>query len=78
MLDLRLGDSVLFCTDGLTEARNAADQEFDITGVQRACCNHQGPAGLALLGHVFRTVQSFMSDCPQWDDLTAAIFHFVG
>jgi serine phosphatase RsbU (regulator of sigma subunit) len=33
---------------------------------------------LELLGHIFSTIQKFMGDCPQFDDMTAAILHYSG
>jgi serine phosphatase RsbU (regulator of sigma subunit) len=33
---------------------------------------------LELLGHIFSTIQKFMGDCAQFDDMTAAILHCSG
>jgi serine phosphatase RsbU (regulator of sigma subunit) len=33
---------------------------------------------LELLGHLFSTIQKFMGDCRQFDDMTAVILHYSG
>jgi sigma-B regulation protein RsbU (phosphoserine phosphatase) len=74
---LEPGDSVLFCTDGLTEARNANDQEFDLDGIKKVCSKCTGCAPLDLLGSLFGAIQEFTTNCVQWDDMTAAVLHYV-
>jgi len=77
-VQLQPGDSVLFCTDGLTDARNIHDEEFGLDGIRDVCRRHCGEAPLDLLGHLFRKIQTFTANCKQWDDMTAAYFHFSG
>ena len=74
-LQLEPGDSVLFCTDGLTDARNRRDREFELEGLQELCQRCAGDSPLDLLNHIF-TSQEFTAGCRQWDDMTAAIFHY--
>jgi phosphoserine phosphatase RsbU/P len=78
ILQLEPGDSVLFCTDGLTDARDVHDQDFGVGGIQDVCRRHAGESPLDLLGHRFSTIQEFTTNCKQWDDMTAAYFHFAG
>jgi phosphoserine phosphatase RsbU/P len=75
-LQLQPGDSVLFCSDGLTEARNLADEEFGAEGIGEVCHRHPFESPLDLLGHTFAALESFCRDCRQWDDMTAAVFHY--
>lgn len=75
-LQLQPGDSLLFCTDGLPEARNARDEEFGIEGLQSICGLHSNAAPLDLLEHIFTNIADFTRDCRQWDDMTAAVLHF--
>ena len=75
-LPLEPGDSLLFCTDGLTEAHNIHDKEFGLAGLQDVCLRHAGDSPLDLLGHVFSAIQEFTLHCRQEDDMTAAVFHY--
>ena len=75
-LQLQPGDSLLFCTDGLTEARNLHDEEFGIEGLLDVCCLHSTAAPLDLLAQVFASIEKFSRDTRQWDDMTAAVFHY--
>jgi phosphoserine phosphatase RsbU/P len=76
-LQLQPGDSLLFCSDGLTEARDIHDQEFGLEGLQNVCLCHSGETPLDLLGHVFSSLEEFAGDCRQWDDMTATVFHYA-
>jgi sigma-B regulation protein RsbU (phosphoserine phosphatase) len=40
-LQLQLGDSVFFCTDGLTDTRNS-EEEFGVERIQQVCLQHSG------------------------------------
>ena len=71
------GDSVLFFTDGLTDARNGYEQDFDVEGVRDVCHKHVGESRLELLGHIFGAIEKFSANCQQWDDMTAAVFHYL-
>jgi serine phosphatase RsbU (regulator of sigma subunit) len=73
-LQLQPGDSVLFCSDGLTEARNLHDQ-FGLAGIQDVCRRFSGDIPLDLLAHIFSAIEEFTADCRQWDDMTATVFH---
>jgi phosphoserine phosphatase RsbU/P len=75
-LRLQPGDSLLFCTDGLTEARNIQDREFGLEGLQEVCRLHSCEPPLDLLVHVFAALQDFTRNCRQWDDMAAAVFHY--
>ena len=77
-LQLEPGDSLLFFTDGLSDARNIHDEEFGVDGIQDVCRHHAGETPLDLLKHLFSAIQDFTADCKQWDDMTAAYFHFDG
>jgi sigma-B regulation protein RsbU (phosphoserine phosphatase) len=77
-LQLEPDDSLLFFTDGLSDARNLHDQEFGVEGIQDVCRRHAGESPLDLLNHLFSSIQDFTASCKQWDDMTAAYFHFAG
>ena len=67
------GDQVILFSDGITEARNAQDQEF---GDQRlTSCISTGSAGSAseMLRRILSTVQDFCRGAPQGDDISASV-----
>jgi serine phosphatase RsbU (regulator of sigma subunit) len=77
MTTLRLaGESLLVYTDGLTDARDTQQAEFEAERLQQVCRSQAEKS--PLLGHIFSTIQEFMGNCPQFDDMTAAILHYSG
>ncbi len=67
------GDAVLFATDGLIEAHNAARDEFGIERVIQVCSqNHSGPPDL-LLDRLFESLLEFTGGTAPHDDMTAAL-----
>ena len=65
------GDLVLFATDGLTDARNAAQEEFGIERVVEVCTRHREESAEAVLGLIFEALDGFVGGAPQHDDITA-------
>jgi sigma-B regulation protein RsbU (phosphoserine phosphatase) len=73
-----LGPADLLCvyTDGVTEALNAADEEFGLDRLSRLL---EAPAGLdAICGSIFGAVEAFAADVPQYDDQTLMLVRRVG
>jgi len=62
----------------LTDARNTQQAEFEAEGLQQVRESRAEKSMLELLGHIFSTIQKFMGDGPQFDDMTAAIFYYSG
>jgi phosphoserine phosphatase RsbU/P len=77
-IQLKPGDSVLFFTDGLTDATDSHGEQFDIARLQGVCCVEPFAGTEELLSKIFASVNSFASECEQKDDMTAALFHFAG
>ena len=75
-IQLQAGDSLLFFTDGLTDARSVDDEEFDEARLQKVCLEHAASSPLELLGHIFWAIQKFSADCRQFDDMTATLFQY--
>ncbi len=79
-LTMRLspGDSVLFCTDGITDAFDRGGEQFGIERLQELCAAPRSDAPTELLGRVFEAVEDFSQGQEQHDDMAAAVFHFRG
>jgi sigma-B regulation protein RsbU (phosphoserine phosphatase) len=75
VLELKPGDSVVFFTDGITDARNHRDEFFDIERLTRICKQLYGSPPEELLDRIFAAVEEFSGGRPQHDDMTVAVFH---
>jgi phosphoserine phosphatase RsbU/P len=70
---LEPGDTILLCTDGVTEARNTAGEMYGSERLNKAM--QEAPAGIEELGNrVLEDVRRFAGTRPQNDDLTIVCF----
>jgi phosphoserine phosphatase RsbU/P len=77
---LQSGDTILYYTDGLTDASNQNGQRFDEANLHRvfnrACQEHEHPQ--AIIDDIFREIRDFAgSEQEQNDDMTAAILRLL-
>jgi sigma-B regulation protein RsbU (phosphoserine phosphatase) len=77
-LRLHASDSVLFCTDGITDAFDRKEDQFGIERLQAVCDAQRLASPTVLLERVFAAVESFSCGHEQQDDMAAAVFHFCG
>src|SRR3981081_1756585 len=77
-LRLQAGDSVLFCTDGITDAFDRKEDQFGIERLQAVCDAQRIASPTALLERLLAAVESFCRGQEQQDDMAAAVFHFCG
>lgn len=75
-LTLQPGDSVLFCTDGITDAFNIRDEAFGISRLQSLCENGLRIPPSELLRRIFAAVEAFTEHKDQCDDMAAVVFHY--
>jgi sigma-B regulation protein RsbU (phosphoserine phosphatase) len=73
-LPLAPGDSVLFCTDGLTEAFDQHGEQFGIERLMALCSAQRTAPPTDLLMHLFSAVGNFSARYEQQDDMAAALF----
>jgi sigma-B regulation protein RsbU (phosphoserine phosphatase) len=69
---LHAGDTVLFATDGLTEAQNHAQEQFGIERLLEVCHQNRYAPPEILLIQVFEAVDAFTGGDFRRDDMTAA------
>jgi sigma-B regulation protein RsbU (phosphoserine phosphatase) len=69
-LALAPGDVVLFYTDGVTEAMNAADEMFGDERLAAVLAAHRDEPAEAIAVAIEAAVQDFIGDAPQYDDVT--------
>jgi phosphoserine phosphatase RsbU/P len=69
-LRLRPGDSLLLYTDGLTEARNVADEEYGEERLSNLAAERHAPQPRPLVDACLDDLSIFLSGAPLKDDLT--------
>lgn len=70
---LNPGDSVIVFTDGITEAKNRADVQFELEGVHRVL--REGPmTPRAMVERLVAAVKQHSIGCKQFDDITVVAF----
>jgi phosphoserine phosphatase RsbU/P len=77
-LQLSPGDSVLFCTDGITDAFDRDGEQFGVERLQELCRDQRHLSPTELLGKIFSAVEDFSRGREQHDDMAAALFHYSG
>ncbi len=70
------GDSVLFFTDGISDAFDVEGESFGTEKLQAICETESHGSPAELLGRIFSAVDRFAYGRTQHDDMAAAIFHF--
>ncbi len=76
VVEMRRGDALVMFTDGLTEARNANDEEFGENRLLECLVERQGDGPDLLLGRIFDAVRTFCGKEEQRDDITATVSRF--
>jgi len=75
-LNLQAGDSILFCTDGITDAFNPENEPFGLSRLHTLCENALRVPPRELLERIFAAVEIFTHGRQQHDDMAAAVFHY--
>jgi serine phosphatase RsbU (regulator of sigma subunit) len=75
---LERGDLVVVCSDGVTEARSIAGEEFGRERLRAALDGMHGREPEAVLECVSNAVQSFAAGAPQADDITVLVLRYNG
>jgi sigma-B regulation protein RsbU (phosphoserine phosphatase) len=69
-LPLGVGDCLVLYTDGVTEALDAAGEEFGVEAMKRAIQASAPEGAAAIVRRVAEEVRAFVGDHPQHDDIT--------
>ncbi len=77
LYQLSPGDTMLFYSDGVVEARNEADQEYGI-GRLRWICGQGDPSAPALIQRVLRDFDRHVGGQEHADDVTLLAFTYTG
>jgi serine phosphatase RsbU (regulator of sigma subunit) len=74
---LKKGDTVIFYTDGLTEARNMENEEFGEDALKTMLLDLNGLESKEMLQQVQDRMETFTKDVPRHDDITLVIFRML-
>jgi sigma-B regulation protein RsbU (phosphoserine phosphatase) len=77
-VSLAPGDLVVVCSDGVTEARNDAGEEFGRDRLVAAMTTCHGLRPDAVLEQLLGSVRRFSEGAPQGDDITALVLRYRG
>ncbi|HXG93597.1 MAG TPA: SpoIIE family protein phosphatase [Blastocatellia bacterium] len=72
-IQMQSGDLLVAYTDGVTEARNASDEEFGEKRLRRILAESSHLSAQELTEKIVESVRSWSSDTPQQDDLTLVV-----
>jgi phosphoserine phosphatase RsbU/P len=73
IVTLQVGDTLVLFTDGVSEAMNAADDEFDEPRLIEAVRSGAGLKAVDLIDHIMRECDAFVAGAPQHDDMTLVV-----
>ena len=76
--EINPGDSLFVYTDGVAEATNSSDELYGTDRMIDALQNCTSEDPEALLGSVKRSINTFVQDAPQFDDITMLGFYYRG
>ncbi|HUK54166.1 MAG TPA: SpoIIE family protein phosphatase [Candidatus Binatia bacterium] len=72
-LELHAGETLLFYSDGVTEARNPAGEEFGVERLAQFSSRHRGHSAEKLVGSCLGELRAFSAGQPRGDDLTLMV-----
>ncbi len=73
VLELSPGDVFVFCTDGIYETFNAAEEEFGADRVAEIVQTHRSEPAASIVQSIVDAVEGFRGDAPQGDDMTVVV-----
>ena len=75
---LNSGDKLFLFTDGIPDAKNAAGKRFKIDGMLSALNLHRNKTPQGIIKGVKESVDAFVGDAPQFDDITMLCLEMNG
>jgi sigma-B regulation protein RsbU (phosphoserine phosphatase) len=71
--DLAVGDVYVFCTDGVSEARDTRGLEFGTTRLLEVVALNRRKSSRDLVGAIYDALHDFSANAPVHDDMTAVV-----
>ncbi|MFH1197856.1 MAG: SpoIIE family protein phosphatase [bacterium] len=76
-ITLQQGDSILFYTDGITEAFNCENEEFNEERLEKTLSENLRLTATEQIANVIKCVKSFSDNSPQSDDITCMMLKYL-
>ena len=76
-VDLQPGDTLVFFTDGISEAMNSADEEWGECCLIEAATNSIACRPAEMVQEIFRAADAFTAGAPQHDDMTVVVARII-
>lgn len=73
-LSLSPGDSVIFYTDGVTEAHSPTNELFSEKRLETLLAELDNPSTEEIIAKILAAVEAFTAEAPQHDDITLLVF----
>jgi serine phosphatase RsbU (regulator of sigma subunit) len=74
-IDFKASDSIIFYTDGLTEARNFEGREFGVSRVESIMDIYGSLDANSIIEKIESSLEAFIGDEKQHDDITFTVIH---
>ncbi|MBR4341464.1 MAG: SpoIIE family protein phosphatase [Lachnospiraceae bacterium] len=76
--ELKPGDAFFVYTDGVAEATNADNELFGSERMLKSLNRESGAKPSKILENVMDSIEEFVADAPQFDDITMLCFNYFG
>lgn len=78
LVGLGRGDALLLHTDGVVEARNAAEEEFNTLRLESYLAECRAASASRIVEGLLERLDEFVGDVPQYDDVTVVALRWHG
>ena len=73
VVKLKKGDTVIFYTDGIPEAKNEKDEFYGFDRFKALAGGIEGASAKGIRDRILEDVKSFTGKSPQYDDMTVVV-----
>lgn len=75
---LECGDWIIMYTDGVSEAKNKFDEDFEEFRIEEIVRKHLHASASEMKDHLYNAIKEFSTDVPQSDDITMILVKVIG
>jgi sigma-B regulation protein RsbU (phosphoserine phosphatase) len=75
---MEVGDTLVFYTDGITDATDTQNRIFGEEHLQRVVAEHSGAPAAGIASAIDQARRDFIGSAPQFDDVTLVVVKRIG